>query len=534
MKIPKDNIMKIVQVLGVTATVWLSLAEDQFLNTHHNNVLLKSNLSENEIVTMDGLIRKSVYTRVKHPSKGIAYKRNTQIDESKLCVGPNLLTEASKYDSADDFGETELDILIRAQRMGVPGDIALAVAQQESNMRHFNKDGEVIQGKNPGETHHAQGMFQLRRAAVTDVKRKKLVPDTHDVSKQGDNIDLGLGYLKHMADRSGGDWHEAVRKYFDGPSKTTKAGLKYQKEVLGRQSAFEPIVQQVKLPNANDNKVAQADPVRATNTGAEEPDQGPEWMTKPPWNIPTPNDPDGDPRNKQVSADNPDSATSDDLAANTIRRKRDVPDATIVDKITKTLIPDASANSEIPDNIPTPISPSQDELEQLKDLRRGMNKGGPTAIDKELDNKNKNIANTLNQLDKISNKSKIGNTKGAESPKTPQKDPGFEPTITIPDTKRQVRSVNAQQANKASDKMDLAKIRKHTVPSPGTKLAPPAPNFGGKNSGPQSTKFNAPKDLSTRMQPAKGVDLKGAFKKAVDKVKNNTAKPVDVNARRNK
>ena len=99
-------------------------------------------------------------------------------------------------------------IVGEANSQGVPPEIALAVATQESGMCHWGPSGNVLRGK-AGE----YGVMQLmpQTAATLGV-------DPTDVN---DNIHGGVKYLSQLYDRYG-DWTLAVQHY-NGTGPATQA-----------------------------------------------------------------------------------------------------------------------------------------------------------------------------------------------------------------------------------------------------------------------------------------------------------------------
>jgi soluble lytic murein transglycosylase-like protein len=90
-------------------------------------------------------------------------------------------------------------IIAEANDQGVPPEIALAVATQESGMCHWSPSGGVLRGK-AGE----YGVMQLMPATAA-----ALGVDPTDVNQ---NIHGGVKYLSQLYDRYG-DWALAVQHY---------------------------------------------------------------------------------------------------------------------------------------------------------------------------------------------------------------------------------------------------------------------------------------------------------------------------------
>jgi len=90
-------------------------------------------------------------------------------------------------------------IVAEANDQGVPPEIALAVATQESGLCHWGPSGNVLRGK-AGE----YGVMQLMPATAS-----ALGVDPTDVNQ---NIHGGVKYLSQLYDRFG-DWALAVQHY---------------------------------------------------------------------------------------------------------------------------------------------------------------------------------------------------------------------------------------------------------------------------------------------------------------------------------
>jgi soluble lytic murein transglycosylase-like protein len=98
-------------------------------------------------------------------------------------------------------------IIAEANRQSVPTSIALAVAQRESGMCHWNADGSVKVG-----AHGEIGVFQVMPATA---------PFT-DLTDVYANISAGVGYLADMYAEFG-SWATAIAAYNWGPSKVQNA-----------------------------------------------------------------------------------------------------------------------------------------------------------------------------------------------------------------------------------------------------------------------------------------------------------------------
>jgi len=91
----------------------------------------------------------------------------------------------------------------QAQAQGVPPDVALAVAQQESGITQWRQDGSVVTSAKG-----ALGVFQLMPATAA-----QLGVDPTDVYG---NIQGGISYLSQLYQKYG-DWNTALAAYNFGP-----------------------------------------------------------------------------------------------------------------------------------------------------------------------------------------------------------------------------------------------------------------------------------------------------------------------------
>lgn len=121
---------------------------------------------------------------------------------------------------------TTAELLIRqeASRLGVPPELALAVAQQETGLKHYSGSG-VIQGGS-GEV----GMFQILPTTAAD-----LGINPYDL---GQNVQGGVSYLRELYDQTG-DWGEALVAYNGGIGNwmrgtSSAAAQDYSAQVLAR------------------------------------------------------------------------------------------------------------------------------------------------------------------------------------------------------------------------------------------------------------------------------------------------------------
>jgi soluble lytic murein transglycosylase-like protein len=104
-------------------------------------------------------------------------------------------------------------VTLAARRYGVPADLAVRLARQESGLRQYRSDGRLVVS-----SAGAIGVMQLMPATAAE-----LGVDPYD---EDQNIEGGIRYLRQMFDRFG-DWKTAVAAYNAGPGRISKV-LKQQ------------------------------------------------------------------------------------------------------------------------------------------------------------------------------------------------------------------------------------------------------------------------------------------------------------------
>ena len=101
--------MRFAQVAGISALVYISLVESEFLLSYSSEPVYKNNLTEQEVHIANGLVNKSVFKRVKKEGK-IAFIRNHQINENEIHVRIPLKETQTQQE------ETALNILMNHLR----------------------------------------------------------------------------------------------------------------------------------------------------------------------------------------------------------------------------------------------------------------------------------------------------------------------------------------------------------------------------------------------------------------------------------
>jgi soluble lytic murein transglycosylase-like protein len=113
-----------------------------------------------------------------------------------------------------------------AKQLGVPVDLALAVAQVESNYQQYDKSGKVLMSSTPGS--HATGIFQLQPGTA-----KSLGVDPRSESQ---NIFGGVLYLKQLLAQYGNS-RTALEHYYG--SKDAGANAAYASKVTHVQAGIQ-------------------------------------------------------------------------------------------------------------------------------------------------------------------------------------------------------------------------------------------------------------------------------------------------------
>lgn len=121
-------------------------------------------------------------------------------------------------------------IIDAAARYGVPSDIALAVAQQESGTRQWDGSGNVVARYEPHLGESSVGIFQLLESTARDLGVDPRDPDQ--------NIQGGVRYLAQMYSMTG-SWPDALMAYNGGIGNwkrgtVSTAARNYSGQVLAR------------------------------------------------------------------------------------------------------------------------------------------------------------------------------------------------------------------------------------------------------------------------------------------------------------
>lgn len=121
-------------------------------------------------------------------------------------------------------GMVKQAIVAQATALGVPPELALAVAQVESGFRQYDKSGNLLVNRGLHGESHATGIFQLQPATA-----RALRVNPADTSE---NIRGGVTLLKQLLDAQHGNVLEALEKYYGGAKFDTPEARKYAQDVM--------------------------------------------------------------------------------------------------------------------------------------------------------------------------------------------------------------------------------------------------------------------------------------------------------------
>jgi hypothetical protein len=115
------------------------------------------------------------------------------------------------YPKPLDEGQQQVAEMVaaQAQAMGVPVDLALAMAYQESRFRHSDDKGRIT--KSP------KGAIGLMQVTPDTARQYKF--DLSDLRDPQKNVNAGLTILKDLLDKSNGVGEIAAAKYNGGPNR---------------------------------------------------------------------------------------------------------------------------------------------------------------------------------------------------------------------------------------------------------------------------------------------------------------------------
>lgn len=142
-------------------------------------------------------------------------------DGNGMILGMPAFNPPANLTPLQGVGKSKMDIqaaiIATAKKLGYTDeqiDLAMALAQQESGLRQFGANGQVLKG--PGDLFHqrAEGVFQV--LPNTAIGKYGLNPED-----TGENIMAGLRYLLEGFQKYPGDTEAALRYYYSGTGKSS-------------------------------------------------------------------------------------------------------------------------------------------------------------------------------------------------------------------------------------------------------------------------------------------------------------------------
>jgi len=115
-----------------------------------------------------------------------------------------------------DTTTVQSQIVAAANQYGVPPNLALAVAKQESGYQQYNSSGGVLQSKPTNGQPGALGVMQLEPATAASLGV--------DPTDQAQNIQGGVKLLSQLLTQFNGDTSKALAAYNAGPANVIKYG----------------------------------------------------------------------------------------------------------------------------------------------------------------------------------------------------------------------------------------------------------------------------------------------------------------------
>jgi len=245
--------MRFAQVAGLSALVYISLVESEFLLNYSSDLIYKKDLTEREVHTANGLVNKSVFKRVKKEGK-VAFIRNTQINENEIQVRIPLKESSEIPRSYKIYKERIAKI---AKELGIPYERLAAHLHQESgfNQTDDKTGGTLVGDKNLDNP--AYGIGQIRAGARKDVE--DYLGRSVNLDDPEDNIRTAGLYWKLQKEKYGAETDDqASRMYNAGPTPQGDAGVKYQQDIAKKMELYKQKQKQqqqtAQLAKTNPNK----------------------------------------------------------------------------------------------------------------------------------------------------------------------------------------------------------------------------------------------------------------------------------------
>jgi hypothetical protein len=168
-------------------------------------------------------------------AEGIAQKRADVIIAGRGGVGP-----------ANPWETPKEQIARVATKLGVPVELALAVAQVESGTQQYDKTGKPIVNRGKSGESHATGMFQLEPGTAREMGV--------DPNTMSGNILGGIGYLAKKLKQAGGSESGALERYYGGSKKDS---AEYAAKVMHVESGIQIASLTINVPPGMGAEAAQ-------------------------------------------------------------------------------------------------------------------------------------------------------------------------------------------------------------------------------------------------------------------------------------
>ena len=225
--------MRFAHVAGLTALVYISLVESEFILAHAGDPVYKKDLTEREVHTVNGLVNKSIYKRIRKEGR-IVYIRNHQINESNIKVRMPL-TESSEIPRSYKIYKERIAKI--AKELGIPYARLAAHLHQESgfNQTDDKTGGTLVGDKNLDNPAYGNG--QIRAGARKDVEN--YLGRSVNLDDPEDNIRTAGLYWKLQKEKYGAETDDqASRMYNAGPTPKGDAGVKYQQDITKKMELY--------------------------------------------------------------------------------------------------------------------------------------------------------------------------------------------------------------------------------------------------------------------------------------------------------
>jgi soluble lytic murein transglycosylase-like protein len=157
---------------------------------------------------------------VSDPERAAAFEAERAANPRSIPT--TMPSSRAAMDKRQSHEDTASRIATAATELGIDPKLAVAIAKQESSLRHDVAVGAA------GDT----GLFQLTPPAIADIKR--VTGETIDPTDIEQNIRGGLLYLKILRDTYGLSGDDQIAAFNGGPNSSGKKNPEYVKNVKAR------------------------------------------------------------------------------------------------------------------------------------------------------------------------------------------------------------------------------------------------------------------------------------------------------------